>query len=157
MKKIVGVLALAALTTGAAWAETSVGVSVSVNEPGFYGRIEIGDRPAPRVVYTQPVVIVPSRVAVYQRPIYMHVPPGHQKNWSKHCGRYAACGQPVYFVRDDWVQEHMHDHGDHHGRPRPGRADGGDRGHGGGHHVQAPDRGNGHGPSKGHGRGRGKD
>ena len=155
MKKIVGALALATLTTGAAWAGTSVGVSVSVNEPGFYGRIEIGDRPAPRVVHVQPVIVVPTRVAVYQQPIYMHVPPGHQKNWSKHCGRYAACGQPVYFVRDDWVQEHMHRGGGHRG----GHAKGSDRGHGGQHHVHAPNhgKGHGHGSGNGHGRGRGRD
>jgi hypothetical protein len=29
----------------------------------------------------------------------MHVPPGHAKNWSKHCSRYNACAYPVYFVK----------------------------------------------------------
>jgi hypothetical protein len=49
------------------------------------------------------MVIVPSPVAVYQRPVYLYVPPGHQKKWAKHCSRYAACGQPVYFVQERWV------------------------------------------------------
>jgi hypothetical protein len=54
------------------------------------------------------------------------VPPGHEKHWRKYCSQYDACGQPVYFVRDDWYQqtyvaqyrEHNHGsghdaHGDH--------------------------------------------
>jgi hypothetical protein len=54
------------------------------------------------------VIIAPSRVATYQRPIYLYVPPGHQKHWAKHCGQYKACGQPVYFVQENWVREHYH-------------------------------------------------
>jgi len=54
------------------------------------------------VIYPQPVIIQPSPVAMYQYPIYLHVPPGHAKDWRKHCGRYNACGQPVYFVQESW-------------------------------------------------------
>jgi hypothetical protein len=43
---------------------------------------------------------------VYVQPVYLHVPPGHEKHWSKHCGKYGACGRPVYFVREDWYQTH---------------------------------------------------
>ena len=102
-------LLLVVASAGAA-AQTRVGVSVQVNQPGLYGRIDIGGlppaSPPPLVVYPQPVVIVPGPVAVHQRPIYLHVPPGHEKHWDKHCARYGACGQPVYFVRDDWYREH---------------------------------------------------
>ncbi len=64
--------------------------------PGVYGRVDIRNRPPPPVVYTQPMIIVGQpRVA----PVYLHVPPGHAKNWSKHCHKYDACGTPVYFVR----------------------------------------------------------
>ena len=88
----------------AAWA-TDVGVSISVAQPGLYGRIDIGSVPAPPVlVYPRPVVIVPQPVA--QPPIYMHVPPGHAKDWGKHCEHYGACGYPVYFVSDGWYQTH---------------------------------------------------
>ena len=89
------------------FAQTNVGVSVSVNQPGVYGRIDIGNVPTPPVlVYRQPVIIAPpQQVVVQQQPIYLHVPPGHAKNWRKHCGKYNACGQPVYFVRDEWVRE----------------------------------------------------
>jgi hypothetical protein len=37
--------------------------------------------------------------------MYLYVPPGHAKDWSKHCGKYNACARPVYFVQESWVQE----------------------------------------------------
>ncbi|MET1084703.1 MAG: BON domain-containing protein [Burkholderiales bacterium] len=36
-----------------------------------------------RVIYPQPVVIRPVPVGVVVQPIYLHVPPGHAKNWSR--------------------------------------------------------------------------
>ncbi len=81
-----------------------VGVSVTIGQPGFYGRIDLGNvnLPQPQVILPQPVLIQPVPVGVVQQPIYLRVPPGHEKNWAKHCRKYNACGQPVYFVRDDW-------------------------------------------------------
>mgnify|MGYP003348804638 CR=1 FL=1 len=76
-----------------AHAATNVGVSVSVNQPGFYGRVDIGEQP-PVLLYPQPVIIQQSPYGARQRPIYMFVPPGHSKNWSRYCGQYNACGQP---------------------------------------------------------------
>ncbi len=99
-------LAIALLAAGAAQAQTSVGISVGINQPGVYGRIDIGNFPQPAVVYPQPVVIAPSPVAVYQRPIYLYVPPGQYRDWSHYCHEYHACNQPVYFAREDWVREH---------------------------------------------------
>ena len=90
---------LPALTATAA----NVGLSVDVGQPGFYGRIDIGQVPPP-VIYAQPLVIAPAPVAVMQRPIYLRVPPSHAKNWSRHCARYSACGQQTYFVREDWYR-----------------------------------------------------
>ncbi len=77
-----------------------VGVSVSIGQPGFYGQIDIGGYPRPAVIYPQPVIV--ERVALPAAPIYLHVPPGHAKHWDKHCYRYGACGQRVYFVQDNW-------------------------------------------------------
>ncbi|MEO6660930.1 MAG: hypothetical protein ABIN44_11595 [Burkholderiaceae bacterium] len=113
MKRIT-VLLLAVGAANFAWAQTNVGVSVSITQPGVYGRIEIGNVPPP-VVYAQPVIIAPAPVVVHQQPLYLYVPPGHQKHWAKHCARYNACGQPVYFVQESWVRErygerHGHDH-----------------------------------------------
>ena len=93
---------LSALWVGAAQAATPY-VSATVEgalAPGVYGRIDIGNAPPPPLIYTQPVIIQRSPVMV-QQPLYLHVPPGHAKKWSKHCARYNACGQPVYFVRVD--------------------------------------------------------
>ena len=106
IKRTVLILALvaaggSAFTTVPALA-ADVGVSVSVGQPGFYGRIDIGNFPQPRVIYAQPVVIRPVPVGVVVQPIYVHVPPGHAKKWRKHCGKYNACNHPVYFVREDW-------------------------------------------------------
>lgn len=136
LKKLLAItLALGALAP--AMATTSVGVSIDIAQPGVYGRIDIGNYPQPRVVYAQPVVIARPAYRAEQQPVYLYVPPGHQKRWSKFCGRYNACGQPVYFVQEDWVRERYDDHrGDDrdHGRnPGKGRGHGerdrGDHGH----------------------------
>lgn len=82
-----------------------VGVSVSVAQPGFYGRIDIGSFPHPELIYARPVVIHPAPVGVVYQPVYLHVPPGHEKHWSKHCSKYNACGRPVYFVKDRWYND----------------------------------------------------
>ena len=83
-----------------------VGVSVTVGQPGFYGRIDIGSYPQPRLVYAEPVIIQQPRVGYpAPRPMYLYVPPGHAKDWRKHCGKYNACGQPVYFVQESWYND----------------------------------------------------
>lgn len=114
-------LALAACAMAPTFAQTSVGVSIGINQPGVYGRIDIGNFPQPRIVYPQPIVIVQSPIAAYQQPVYLYVPPGHQKNWAKHCRRYNACGQPVYFVQEDWVRERYEER---HDRGNQGRGKG---------------------------------
>jgi len=123
MKRIAAVV-LAACAAAPAMSQTNVGVSVSVHQPGVYGRIDIGNFPPPAVIYPQPVIIAPTPVAVYQRPVYLYVPPGHQKHWHKHCGRYNACGQPVYFVQEQWVRERHEEHRDHDDRGHRGGNEG---------------------------------
>ena len=103
MNKTRMLCAVVAMTLGGIAHAQDVGMSISAGQPGFYGRIDIGGVPQPpRLVYAQPIVIEPARVAVAQPPLYLHVPPGHAKNWRKHCARYNACGQRVYFVQDSW-------------------------------------------------------
>jgi hypothetical protein len=132
-------LALAILASHTAQAATQVGVSVNVSQPGFYGRVDIGPQP-PQVIYAQPVVIEQARYGYEQRPIYLRVPPSHSGNWKRYCNVYRACGQPVYFVRDEprRGQQARHDNGrwdrDERGGERDddrGREHG--RGHGRGH------------------------
>ncbi len=67
--------------------------------PGVYGRVDIGSGPPPPLVYVEPRIIVQPAPTVRVQPVYLHVPPGHAKDWAKHCKHYNACGQPVYFVR----------------------------------------------------------
>src|SRR5436190_23866566 len=101
MKKII--LALSMTLLAAAAQATDVGVSVQVGQPGFYGRIDFGNVAPPPVVLSEPVWV--QRRPVNVAPVYMRIPPGHQKNWSKHCAKYNACGTPVYFVKEDWYQQ----------------------------------------------------
>jgi hypothetical protein len=100
MKRSLLILLLAATAAPAFGAD--VGVSINIGQPGFYGRIDVGNYPAPQLVYAEPIVIQRMPVGVVHQPVYLRVPPGQAKNWSKHCGKYGACGQPVYFVRDNW-------------------------------------------------------
>jgi hypothetical protein len=113
MKRLV-TLALAACAALPALAQSAVGVSVRINQPGVYGRVDFGNVPPPPVVFAEPIVVRPARVVVQQAPMYLYVPPGHQKHWAKHCYRYNACGHPVYFVQETWLQERYESH--HHGR-----------------------------------------
>lgn len=107
MKKsnyLVGFVLAGALLHTTAFA-TDVGVSVNIAQPGFYGRIDIGRVPQPVVIYPQPIIIEQRPFTVVRQPIYLRVPPGHEKHWDKHCRSYGACGQPVYFVQDSWYRE----------------------------------------------------
>jgi hypothetical protein len=115
-----------------------VGVSITVGQPGFFGQINIGNSPAPQLVYPQPVVVQQAPEFIAAPPIYLHVSPGHEKHWSKHCAQYNACGRRVYFVRDDWynneyVPRYQHEHGDHDhggGHWQHGHGEGHDKDHG---------------------------
>jgi hypothetical protein len=91
--------------------------------PGVYGQVVIGNGPPPPLVYAQPVLVAPPavEVAVPVEPIYLHVPPGHARNWRRHCHEYHACDRPVYFVRSAEYEpgyrrhEEHEDHGRHEG------------------------------------------
>ena len=96
---------VAAAAAAPAWSAVDVGVGITIREPGVYGRIEIGSQPPPPLLYPQPVLIARPAVVVQQQPLYLYVPPGHAKNWGKHCARYNACARPVYFVKEEWVRE----------------------------------------------------
>lgn len=69
--------------------------------PGVYGRIDVGNAPPPPVLYAQPAWGVQPVVVTRMAPVYLYVPPGHAKKWAKHCHKYSACAQPVYFVQVD--------------------------------------------------------
>ncbi len=151
MKLFLIALTVATMSTTALAAD--VGVSVSIGQPGYYGRIDIGNAyPQPQVIYAQPRVIM--RHAEIREPVYLRVPPGHRKNWKRHCRQYGACGERVYFVQDNWYQRDYAPRYQQHHRDRNDRHDGHNQ-HGGNDHRgddrrddhrgnQGNDRGNGH-------------
>jgi hypothetical protein len=141
------ILWLASTATFAA----DVAVSVQVGQPGFYGQIDIGRFPQPQVIYPQAIIIQQPPTVIVQSPIYLRVLPGHQKNWRKHCRRYQACGQPVYFVQDQWYQTNVVTRADRRGGYDDEREykKGKDK-HGDKHKNKSKDEGNRNG--KGHGR-----
>ena len=103
MKRFLLAVAMAAVASPVLAAD--VGVSINVGEPGFYGRIDIGDFPQPQVIYQQPIIIHRPPAPMMVAPIYLRVPPGYEKHWGRHCHEYDACGKPVYFVRDKWYND----------------------------------------------------
>ena len=123
----------------------SVGGEIS---PGVYGNVQFGNAPPPPVFYPQPRIIVSQPEHASAQPIYLHVPPGHAKNWAKHCRKYDACNQPVYLVKsaeyepgyskrkknDRHGEGHQNEkhHGDGHRGEKHDDKHGDDR-HGGGH------------------------
>lgn len=104
MKRFLVTAALAALTASIAGPALAadVNVSVRIGDPDFFGRLDIGGYPPPAVIYHEPRIV--ERVLDRREPVYLRVPPGHAKHWRKHCHRYDACGERVYFVRDDWYR-----------------------------------------------------
>lgn len=137
MKRFLFAAALVVITVPAL---ADVGVSVNIGQPGFYGRIDMGNYPQPQLIYPAPVMIQPMPMGMAPQPIYLRVPPGHRKNWRKHCQRYGACGQPVYFVRDNWYNNvYVPSYRAHGNYPSEGRG-----GHGGGHSGGRGGQGGGH-------------
>lgn len=144
LSHFVAALALSATIAVPAQAGVDVGVSVQISQPGVYGRIDIGRYPQPVLMAPQPVWIARPVQAPPMQPVYMWVPPGHQKNWGKHCARYGACGVPVHFVQERWYHQHVMG-------PEQGRGHDRDR-----DHDRKHDRGHGKGEGKGEGKGHGK-
>lgn len=122
MKRLLLAAALAAAVAAPVFA-ADVGFSVNIGQPGFYGQIDIGDAPRPRLLYRRPVMI--EYVPVSRPPIYLNVRPGHARNWRRHCGEYGACGERVFFVQNGWydrqyVPHYQRRHGDRYGDGRRG-------------------------------------
>ncbi|MGB9109958.1 MAG: hypothetical protein WCC39_14845 [Telluria sp.] len=167
----------AALCAAAFPALAQTNVSISVGQPGFYGRVDLGDfAPRPVLYAAQPVIVRQSPYYAAE-PIYLRVPYEHRRYWSRYCGRYDACGRPVLFVRDDWYtntyvpryREHFHggrrpevrvvervEYRDHDRGRGGGRWEDHGRGHGGGERWEQHGRGHGEEHGRGHGEGHGE-
>lgn len=103
MKILFAALAIAASLLASVAGPANAGVSISIGDPGFYGRLDIGNYPPPRLIYEEPIIV--RRVTTWYPPIYLRVPPRHIRNWHQHCNEYGACGRPVYFIDDDWYRD----------------------------------------------------
>ncbi len=100
MKSLIIAASIFAAAIGAA-APASAQVSISIGQPNFYGHIDIGGYAPPPLYYARPIV-VERQVRYVSEPIYLRVPEGHRKHWNKHCRKYDACDQQVFFVQDGW-------------------------------------------------------
>lgn len=111
------------IAASGAHAAPHVAVTVNLGGPEIYGQVQIG-RVAPPVIYAQPVVIVQPEIMLPRQPIYLRVPPGYERDWARYCAVYAACSQPVYFVRArpgaDRYERRQDEHDHHHQGERRG-------------------------------------
>ena len=100
------VLSVPAFVAGVPLAQAqSVSINATISGevvPGVYGRVVIGNRPPPPVVYAQPVIAQPAPVVVAAHPWRRSIctfRPAMPATGDKHCHEYHACNRPVYFVR----------------------------------------------------------
>jgi len=102
--RTLGIAALSVCILQTATAATSA--AISINQPGVYGRVVLGEPlPSSAYVHASPVIINRPAYNYQREPIYLYVPTAHSSNWGRYCDRYNACVQPVVFVQDRWVRE----------------------------------------------------
>lgn len=104
MKPFLAVLVALTVASTSAVA-TNIGVSVTVGDPGYHGRIDIINFPSPQLLFPEPIIIEAVPAGVVRQPVYVHVPATEAKQWRKYCKKYKSCGQPVYFVQEVWYNE----------------------------------------------------
>lgn len=134
---IFAALALASLPARAGTPIINLTVGGEIS-PGVYGQVQFGNAPPPEVINAQPIMVAPEPRGAAVEPMYLHVPPGHAKHWSRYCHRYNACNRPVYFVKTgryqpDYRDRHHdkyrnEDRRDHRDRGYERRDEGGDHG-----------------------------
>lgn len=140
MKKFL--ISLALLTSPLlVMAGADIGITINLGEPNYYGPLKQLNNLPPQVLFAQPVIIQRAP-GMINEPLYLRVPPGHYKRWSRHCSAYNACNRPVFFVTETWYNNryvpqyrgqgyaHGHDRDDGQGY---GYGNGNGRGHGRGH------------------------
>lgn len=150
-------LILAATLFAAVAAPAMAQINVTIGQPNFYGRIDMGGYSQAPVLYAQrPIVINEQRH--YGAPVYLRVPEGHRRHWNRHCAQYGACDQQVLFVQDGWysntyVPQYREQHGPRSMRASNERDENRGHGHGEGrgHDDRGRDEGRGH-DEHGHGR-----
>lgn len=97
MKRTLALLALLGLGLSNAFGQL-------MGQPGFFGRIELGNFPGqPPLMISHAVMGNPG--VFTGSPIFMNVPPEHARNWSRFCQLYGACDWMVYFVDNAWYEQ----------------------------------------------------
>ncbi|MGV3570213.1 MAG: hypothetical protein ACO1PB_06400 [Ramlibacter sp.] len=105
-RRVEALFASVAVLAGGASAQSVEGFrNITAGGPlrhGVYGRIEVrSPDTVPPLIYDKPV-IANERIGVPgRRPVYLYVPPGQVRKWSRFCAKWSACDQPVLFVRMD--------------------------------------------------------
>jgi hypothetical protein len=137
MKRFLIMAAVAAATIATQALAADVGISISIGQPGFYGRLDIGGYPPPQVIYRQPIAV--EQVPMDRPPIYLRVPLAHAKHWRRYCHQYNACGERVFFVQDGWynrqyVPRYREQHRDRRDAHREGHRENYQGGHRGDEH-----------------------
>jgi hypothetical protein len=72
---------------------------------GIYGKLDLRHFASPEVINAVPVAVSPPARGASRKPVFLHVQPGEEKQWSLHCGTYKACSVPVHFVTERWFVE----------------------------------------------------
>ena len=78
----------------------AVGVAITLGEPNFYGRIDLGRMAPPPIIRDYPVQVRRGPRGILLEPLSVRVTEREQRNWRRYCGRDDVCSRPVYFVRD---------------------------------------------------------
>lgn len=86
-------LALVAVTCSSAYATT---------DEGIYGRLNLKGLPKPETIVDKTIKASNILLSVFNRPAYIHVYPGDEQHWARHCQQYDACTTPVLFVTEAW-------------------------------------------------------
>ena len=104
MKRSNATFAAAGLLLGSlGGAALAADVTVHIGDPGYAGRLELDGAPKPVLITPSPIIIEKERVV--QEPTYVYVPAAQRNDWARYCGRYEACGRPVYFVEERWYND----------------------------------------------------
>jgi hypothetical protein len=123
------ILAATLFAAAASPAMAQSGVSISIGQPNFYGRIDLGGYTQAPVLYAQRPVVI-DRQRHYGEPVYLRVPENERRNWGQYCRQYVACGQQVFFVQDGWYSNTYAPHYREQHRPRESGWRDDNRGHG---------------------------
>lgn len=92
-----------ALLLGAASAGASTQVNISIGDSGYRGVLPALSGWRPEVWNSSPVVAIGAAAAGLAA-VYLNVTDSERRDWKRHCGKYDACGRPVYFVKNDWYR-----------------------------------------------------